>query len=192
MTHSQSCKLSLDTLRTPTKGNILFFSIIKYIPSALVRYYMDKAPVAKLDHIRYTGRVVTDVARALVKEKSAALLQGRGSKDIMSLIGEPPIVFIAFFGILNSTKSRRTHPRTLKRNLTKRKCLLKCSMCRSTPFGWYLVISRFLNQNDHPGWPRNDFDYSKLDTPGTVQAAQNPEQTSPRNTCDGTTYPRTR
>jgi hypothetical protein len=37
--------------------------------------------------MRYAGRVMTDVARSLVKEKTEAVLQGKDAHDIMSILG---------------------------------------------------------------------------------------------------------
>jgi hypothetical protein len=44
-----------------------------------------------LVHARYTAKLANAVTRQLVEEKSAALLQGKGNKDILSLLGIMPI-----------------------------------------------------------------------------------------------------
>lgn len=73
---------------------MLFLSVAQYLPSGGLRYLIDHAPSPRLDVLRRLRKTVTDVARNLVEEKSAALLQGKGSKDIMSLIGRSRAPFI--------------------------------------------------------------------------------------------------
>lgn len=78
---------SLDTFGIPSKGDILFTGIATYMPDRILRYFVDKAPTPRLYHIRQLEKIVTDVARKLVRDKSAALLQGLENNDVMSLIG---------------------------------------------------------------------------------------------------------
>ena len=44
-----------------------------------------------LVHARYTAKLADALTRQLVEDKSAALLQGKGNKDILSLLGKMAI-----------------------------------------------------------------------------------------------------
>ncbi|KAF7294059.1 PseudoU-synth-2 domain-containing protein [Mycena kentingensis (nom. inval.)] len=76
----------IDTFGSPSDGSLLALSILQYIPRSIREFVVDNIPSSGLAHVRYTAKVTTDVARQLVADKSAALLQGKGSRDIMSLL----------------------------------------------------------------------------------------------------------
>lgn len=71
--------------------------MFQFIPSSILEFFANHAPVQKLEHARHTARVATDVARELVSSKSEALLQGEGNRDIMSLLG-------SFTGVCSLTR----------------------------------------------------------------------------------------
>ncbi len=66
----------------------------------------------QLDHARETERVGNYVAKSLVESKTEELLQGRGSRDIMSLLGECP-------GSGVDTDSLRLHYRSVRSNASE-------------------------------------------------------------------------
>lgn len=74
---------STDTFGSIKKRDIFAQAIIQFIPFKLLSYI----PNPKMSHMRYAGRVMTDVARSLVKEKTEAVLQGKDAHDIMSILG---------------------------------------------------------------------------------------------------------
>lgn len=61
---------------------------MSYIPLRIHELWTDYMPSHKLEHARTTARLATGVAKNLVDSKSEALLQGKGNRDIMSLLGE--------------------------------------------------------------------------------------------------------
>jgi hypothetical protein len=79
----------MDTFGSPSKASLLALSLLQYLPRSIREFLVDHVPSQGLEHIRYTAQVTTTVARELVASKSAALLQGKGSRDIMSLLSEP-------------------------------------------------------------------------------------------------------
>jgi hypothetical protein len=79
---------STDTFGSPSDTSLLALSMLQYVPRCIREFLVDHVPSEGLRHIRYTAKVTTSVARELVASKSAALLQGKGSRDIMSLLGE--------------------------------------------------------------------------------------------------------
>ncbi|KAJ7099339.1 cytochrome P450 [Mycena belliarum] len=76
----------VDTFGSPSDMSLLALSLLQYVPRGIREFMVDHIPSAGLHHIRYTAQVTTRVARELVASKSAALLQGKGSRDIMSLL----------------------------------------------------------------------------------------------------------
>ncbi|KAJ7286895.1 cytochrome P450 [Mycena rebaudengoi] len=76
----------MDTFGSPANASLLALSLLHYLPRGIREFLVDHVPSTSLRHIRYTAKVTTSVARDLVASKSAALLQGKGSRDIMSLL----------------------------------------------------------------------------------------------------------
>ncbi|KAJ7744693.1 cytochrome P450 [Mycena metata] len=76
----------MDTFGSPSDASLLALSMLQYVPRCVREFLVDHVPSQGLEHIRYTAQVTTTVARELVASKSAALLQGKGSRDIMSLL----------------------------------------------------------------------------------------------------------
>ncbi|KAJ7750121.1 cytochrome P450 [Mycena maculata] len=76
----------MDTFGSPSDASLLALSLLQYVPRGIREFLVDHVPSAGLQHIRYTAQVTTKVARELVASKSAALLQGKGTRDIMSLL----------------------------------------------------------------------------------------------------------
>ncbi|KAJ6534037.1 cytochrome P450 [Mycena vulgaris] len=76
----------MDTFGSPSDASLFALSLLQYVPRRIREFLVDHVPSAGLHHIRHTAQVTTTVARELVASKSAALLQGKGSRDIMSLL----------------------------------------------------------------------------------------------------------
>ncbi|KAJ7478616.1 cytochrome P450 [Mycena galericulata] len=76
----------MDTFGSPSDASLLALSLLQYVPRCIREFLVDHVPSARLQHVRHTAQVTTKVARELVASKSAALLQGKCSRDIMSLL----------------------------------------------------------------------------------------------------------
>ena len=82
---------SSDMFVAPSDGSLIFASVISLLPMRFVYgllEYLSKCN-PRLARGRETREVAREVARELVKEKSEEILgrQGRGPKDVMSLLG---------------------------------------------------------------------------------------------------------
>lgn len=75
---------STGTFGSVTRRDILVQSILQYVPFTLLSYI----PNPKMKHLRYAGRVLTNVAKSLIEEKTKAMAQGKNSRDIMSILGK--------------------------------------------------------------------------------------------------------
>lgn len=62
----------------------------KHIPTRMYQWIVENGPGPRIARARDVKTVVTGFAKELVQEKSDALLQGRGNKDIFSLLGVSP------------------------------------------------------------------------------------------------------
>ncbi|KAF5375503.1 hypothetical protein D9615_009187 [Tricholomella constricta] len=78
--------LLLDTFGTLTNGEIFSQNIIAYVPSPFRELLGDHLPSTKLFHVRSTAKLATGVAKELVDQKADAYLQGKGNRDILSLL----------------------------------------------------------------------------------------------------------
>lgn len=78
---------SADTLGSPTKGAIFVQAIAKYMPVWLLQGLTDHAPSKRLAHARYTSQIANGVAKSLIDLKAEALVEGKGSRDVFSLLG---------------------------------------------------------------------------------------------------------
>ncbi|PBK60601.1 cytochrome P450 [Armillaria solidipes] len=77
--------LFFDIFGLPTKSSILSLSVMDHLPSAVVAFLMRNFP-GRLTHGMLANKLTTAVAKDLVKDKSEALLSGKGRRDIMSLL----------------------------------------------------------------------------------------------------------
>ena len=76
--------LRSDTLGSPPKSTILMQTVLPVWILQLMSKYSRRKNVV---HARHTAKLANAVTRALVDSKADALLQGNGSKDILSLLG---------------------------------------------------------------------------------------------------------
>ncbi|SJK99587.1 uncharacterized protein ARMOST_02895 [Armillaria ostoyae] len=78
--------LMFDTFGLPTKPAILSLSIMDNLPYNLAGFIMDNSRSTRLTHAHNTKKLSTILAQELVTEKSKALLEGNGRRDIMSML----------------------------------------------------------------------------------------------------------
>ncbi|EGN92782.1 hypothetical protein SERLA73DRAFT_116913 [Serpula lacrymans var. lacrymans S7.3] len=71
---------------SPSSGSIFFQAFSKYFPKPMVDYLADHAPGPRFGRIREVNNVATDLAKRLVEEKAETLLQGKGGRDLFSLL----------------------------------------------------------------------------------------------------------
>jgi hypothetical protein len=61
---------------------------MKYLPESWVRYFLTHINAPRLVFAREHQKIIQDVARKLVNEKYEVAVRGKGSRDVLSLIGE--------------------------------------------------------------------------------------------------------
>jgi hypothetical protein len=61
---------------------------MKYLPESWARYLLTQNNAPRIVRAREHQELIQDVARKLVSEKYEAAARGKGSRDVMSLIGE--------------------------------------------------------------------------------------------------------
>ncbi|KAG7448645.1 cytochrome P450 [Guyanagaster necrorhizus] len=77
---------AFDLFGVMTNRAILFLSVMDHLPSKIIPFLMKKFPSGRLDHALLVNRLSTAVAKELVDEKFNALLEGKGRRDVMSLL----------------------------------------------------------------------------------------------------------
>ncbi|KAG2153139.1 cytochrome P450 [Suillus clintonianus] len=75
-----------DVFGSPSDRQILFQGISKYIPPRILEYVREMGKSPRILRMRETGSIATSVAKQLVKDKAEMLLQGEGSRDVLSLL----------------------------------------------------------------------------------------------------------
>lgn len=78
-------KYRSDTLGSPPKSAIFMQTIF---PIWVLRLMSKFSQARNLVHARHTAKLANEVTRQLVQSKAEALLQGKGNKDILSLLGK--------------------------------------------------------------------------------------------------------
>jgi len=76
-----------DVFGSPSERQILFQGVSKFIPSRILEYLGDTGKSPRFVRLREARSVATSVAKQMVKDKAETLLQGKGSRDIFSLLG---------------------------------------------------------------------------------------------------------
>ncbi len=85
---------SFDLFNAQTPKDVLLINLLDTLPRSIVRFLLAQLPNSRLQRGRDTGTASTNIARQLVAEKYAALLDGKPSKDIMSILGMFSAAFI--------------------------------------------------------------------------------------------------
>ncbi|OAX37782.1 cytochrome P450 [Rhizopogon vinicolor AM-OR11-026] len=75
-----------DVFASLSDGQIFFQGVSKYIPLRILRYLGETGNGPRLLRMREAGSVISSVAKQMVEDKSEMLLQGEGSRDILSLL----------------------------------------------------------------------------------------------------------
>ncbi|KDQ64164.1 hypothetical protein JAAARDRAFT_201555 [Jaapia argillacea MUCL 33604] len=75
-----------DAFALPSTLKIFIQSATKYIPIPVIRAAYNKLPVESLKRIRGTSDLANKVAKDLVETKGEALLHGKASRDVMTLL----------------------------------------------------------------------------------------------------------
>lgn len=78
--------LVADIFARPSKSKILFTSIAHYLPMRLAEFLYDHLPGKGLQKARFNRDVAHSVAEGLLQSKSQALMLGKGSRDVMSML----------------------------------------------------------------------------------------------------------
>lgn len=73
-------------MATPAK--IFFDNICHYIPEFILTRLSSLLPGKAMQKVRENRTIVHKLANDLIKDKSQALIYGKGNKDVMSLLGE--------------------------------------------------------------------------------------------------------
>ena len=86
--YSRTRKLTIyrsDTLGSPPKSAIFIQTIF---PVWVLQIMAKFSRARNLVHARYTAELANEVTRQLVRSKAEALLEGKGKKDILTLLGK--------------------------------------------------------------------------------------------------------
>jgi len=76
-----------DSFGSLSGRQIFFQGISKYIPPPILRYLGDSGNGPRLMRVREARSIALSVAKEMVQEKGEMLLQGKGSRDLFSLLG---------------------------------------------------------------------------------------------------------
>ncbi|KAF5365917.1 hypothetical protein D9758_006666 [Tetrapyrgos nigripes] len=71
---------------SPSNGALIGLDIAQYLPSRVIQIITDYLPSPRLRVLRRNGQTVDRVAKELVEMKFNALLEGKGKRDVMSLL----------------------------------------------------------------------------------------------------------
>jgi hypothetical protein len=77
-----------DAFGSPSDEEVFVLGFLKYIPIRILDYIVNTAKNPRLARLRETGRIIASVAKQMVKDKAEMLMQGEGSRDVFSLLGE--------------------------------------------------------------------------------------------------------
>ncbi|KIO10415.1 hypothetical protein M404DRAFT_129975 [Pisolithus tinctorius Marx 270] len=76
----------MNTLGTPSARQIFLQEAVKYIPISVLEFWAKHSTDDRLVRLREAKEVATATAESMVKEKAQFLLQGKGSRDIFTLL----------------------------------------------------------------------------------------------------------
>jgi hypothetical protein len=76
-----------DAFGSPSDGQIFIQGVSKHIPTRILEYLGETAKNPRITRLRETGEIATSVAKEMVKDKAEMLMQGKGSRDVFSLLG---------------------------------------------------------------------------------------------------------
>ncbi|KAF5368790.1 hypothetical protein D9757_012275 [Collybiopsis confluens] len=70
----------------PSKAVLITLELFRFIPPSVLEFLNEHNPNPRIAHVRHVAEIANGVAKRLVKNKSDALLEGKGRSDIMSLL----------------------------------------------------------------------------------------------------------
>ncbi|OJA11405.1 hypothetical protein AZE42_12467 [Rhizopogon vesiculosus] len=75
-----------DIFGSPSSGQILFQEISKYIPYRILQFFGETSKSPRILRVRDIANLATSVTKQMVKDKAGMLFQGKGSRDVFSLL----------------------------------------------------------------------------------------------------------
>ncbi|KAG6835177.1 hypothetical protein H0H93_004249, partial [Arthromyces matolae] len=78
--------LMLDTFGVLTKFELLFANLMLQLPEFVREFIGNRISSKKLLHAQKAAKLSEEVSRELIRQKSEALLQGKGSRDLMTIL----------------------------------------------------------------------------------------------------------
>ncbi len=126
-----------DTFAAATENSALSLCLMDWLPRWIVWFFVEKAPVKWLDHLRKAHNLTLQVAKQLLNDKYEAFAADKLKRDIMSLLGTLPSLLFSLPAYTNLTCTM-----TVKANISENpktwlgdKELLSQIKCV-----WYLVM----------------------------------------------------
>ena len=71
----------------PSAQQIFIQAASKYFPPWILEWMTDHGPNPRLERAREVKKLATEVAKEMVQEKAETLLEGKGNRDVFSLLG---------------------------------------------------------------------------------------------------------
>ncbi|PBK95280.1 cytochrome P450 [Armillaria gallica] len=78
--------MAFDTFAAATDNSTLSLCLMDWLPRWVVRFFVERAPVKRLEHLRKAHDLTLQVAKQLLDEKYEALAADKPKRDIMSLL----------------------------------------------------------------------------------------------------------
>jgi len=76
-----------DVFGRPSAQQIFIQAASTYFPPWILEWMTDHGPGTRLERAREVKKMATEVAKEMVREKAETLLEGKGSRDVFSLLG---------------------------------------------------------------------------------------------------------
>ncbi|OJA15903.1 hypothetical protein AZE42_11499 [Rhizopogon vesiculosus] len=76
-----------DIFGSPSNERIFFREVSKYIPDRILQYLVETSNNPGIQRAREVASLATSLARQMVTDKAEMLLQGKGNRDVFSLLG---------------------------------------------------------------------------------------------------------
>ncbi|OJA17883.1 hypothetical protein AZE42_09438 [Rhizopogon vesiculosus] len=99
--------MMVDIFGSPSDMQVFFQGVSRYIPSRILEYIGKRSKNPRIVRMREAGNIITSVAKQIVKDKAEVLLQGKGNRDVFSLLG----------GCTASFRFSRSDKSTVKANM---------------------------------------------------------------------------
>ncbi|OAX37779.1 cytochrome P450 [Rhizopogon vinicolor AM-OR11-026] len=78
--------MMVDIFGSPSDMQVFFQGVSRYIPSRILEYIGKRSKSPRIVRMREAGNIITSVAKQIVKDKAEVLLQGKGNRDVFSLL----------------------------------------------------------------------------------------------------------